>query len=113
MHKITKKIIFISSIIILLFIIGLILYLNISNIKKQISLTKEEAEYIKNNKNIHFVGQINYAPFEFIDKDGNYNGMMIDLLRWISYEYGFNITFTPVSFKEGQQMVLDGKADGI
>ncbi|MFN3412160.1 MAG: transporter substrate-binding domain-containing protein [Exilispira sp.] len=113
MHKTTKKIIFISSIIIFLFTIGLLLYLNFSNSKKQTNLTDKEAEYIKNNKNIHFVGQINYAPFEFIDKDGNYNGMMIDLLRWISYEYGFNITFTSVSFKEAQQMVLDGEADGI
>ncbi|MCR4420874.1 MAG: transporter substrate-binding domain-containing protein [Exilispira sp.] len=113
MQKNTKKVLIILSIICTLLIISFFLYLTLSKDKFETDLNKKEIESIKNNNTIHFVGQINYAPFEFVDKNGDYNGMMIDLLRWISYEYGFNITFTPANFKEAQQMVLEGKADGI
>jgi len=113
MKKNKEKALLILSIILVLSIIGLILYNTLRNSQYLPDLTEEEKNYIKENKTINFTGQINYAPFEFIDKDGNYNGMMIDLLRWISYEYGFKINFNPISFKEAQDMVLSGKADGI
>lgn len=109
----SKKALIIISAIIFLLILSVFIYLILKKNQDKTGLTFEELEYIKNNKNIHFVGQINYAPFEFVDKNDDYNGMMIDLLRWISYEYGFNISFTPLNFKEAQQMVIEGKANGI
>lgn len=113
MYKNSKKIYLIVFLIIILICVSLFIYLKLSKNRISTNLNKEEVEFIKKTIDIHFVGQINYAPFEFVDKNGEYNGMMIDLLRWISYEYGFNITFTPVNFKEAQQMVIDGNADGI
>ena len=76
-------------------------------------LNKEEMKYLKDKKSIVFTGQLNYAPFEFKETTGDYKGMMVELLQWISVEYGFNLSFEPDSFAEAQALVLSGKVDGI
>jgi len=111
--KMVKKVLFIFLVILTLIIFVLILSINFKKNYYKTRLTKDEIRYLKEKKNITFTGQINYAPFEYLDKDGNYNGMMIDLLRWISYEFGFNISFKPTTFLEAQNLVKDGKIDGI
>lgn len=110
--KVKKKSV-ILFILVLLVILSFFLFFTLKKTQSRTELSKEELKYISENKVVHFVGQMNYAPFEFIDKNGDYNGMMIDLLRWISYEFGFKIRFTPTTFKDAQKMVIEGKADGI
>lgn len=100
--------------ILLIFTIGILFFSNsCKNNFKLNSLTNKEKEYLKNKKTIIFTGQINYAPFEFIDKNNEYTGMMIDLVRWISTEYGFKVKFIPQQFQKAQLSVLKGEADVI
>lgn len=77
------------------------------------SLTKEELDYISSNNTIRFVSQTRYPPFEFIDKSGQHEGMILDVIRWLAVEIGFKPEFSHTSFQEAQQAVLTGKADVI
>lgn len=103
------------KLIVIIFIVSYILIFpcNIQLFKFNIKLSQEEKRYLENKKTIIFTGQINYAPFEFVDSNNDYNGMMIDLVRWISTEFGFKTKFIPQQFKKAQDDVLTGKADVI
>ncbi len=96
-----------KTIIISLFLI-LIVSLNCN-----ISLTDEEKLFLSEKQEIVFVGQTNYPPFEFINENNMYDGMIIEQIRWISTELGFKAVFTHKSFSEAQADVLSGKADVI
>lgn len=76
-------------------------------------LTKEELEYLKNKKEIIFVSQNNYPPFEFLDESFKSTGMMVELVRWISTEFSFKAKFLNTTFANAQAMVLNGQADCI
>ncbi|MCP4718994.1 MAG: transporter substrate-binding domain-containing protein [Desulfobacteraceae bacterium] len=76
-------------------------------------LSKAETEYLKKKSTITFISQTNYPPFEFLGLDGDHTGMCIDLVRWISTEFGFKVHFTDTSFKQAQDEILSGKADII
>lgn len=78
-----------------------------------INLNRAEREYLSHKSEIVFVGEKNYPPFEFIQKNGSYSGMSIELLRWIATETGFNIDFIPVEHGEMQRHVFEGKADAV
>ena len=106
---------YVIKLIVIIFILSFILIFsyNIQLFKFNIKLSQEEKRYLKNKKTVIFTGQINYAPFEFVDNNNGYNGMMIDLIRWISTEFEFKIKFIPQQFKEAQDDVLTGKADVI
>lgn len=74
-------------------------------------LTDEEKAYIKRKGSIIFVSQTRYPPFEFVDKHGQHEGMMLDVVRWLAVEMGFQPVFTDMSFQKAQKAVLSGKAD--
>ncbi len=78
-----------------------------------IDLNRAEREYLSHKKEVVFVGETNYPPFEFIQKNGSYSGMSIELLRWIATEAGFNIEFIPMPHAGMQDYVLSGKADAV
>ena len=92
------------------FIFSMIL---VVNVLCSISLTKEEALFLKEHQEIVFVGQTSYPPFEFVNESNMYDGMIIEQIRWISTEFGFKAKFTHKSFSEAQADVLSGKADVI
>lgn len=75
------------------------------------ALTTEEKAFLENKREIVFVSQTVYPPFEFVEKPGDHTGMCIELARWIATEFGFKARFTDTVFKEAQQAVLSGKAD--
>ncbi len=74
-------------------------------------LTKEQKQFLKENKTIVFVSQTHYPPFEFVGSDGDRTGMCIELIRWIATEFGFKAHFTDTSFQQAQENILSGKAD--
>ncbi|MCK5841749.1 MAG: transporter substrate-binding domain-containing protein [Candidatus Sabulitectum sp.] len=76
-------------------------------------LTSEEEQYLRDNPEIHFVSQSSYPPFEFIDDNGERQGMCIELVRWMSTELGFQAILTDMTFQEAQEAVLSGEADVI
>ena len=57
-----------------------------------IKFTQEESEWIKKNSPITYVGDPHWLPFEGVDKDGRYVGIVADLLSYIEKT-------TPLRFK--------------
>lgn len=76
-----------------------------------LNLSKQEREYLRNRGSIIFVSQTRYPPFEFVDGNGQHEGMVLDVVRWLAVEMGFIPVFTDTTFQEAQEAVLTGKAD--
>ncbi|HDS16784.1 MAG TPA: transporter substrate-binding domain-containing protein [Proteobacteria bacterium] len=76
-------------------------------------LSAAEQQWLKEKKEIVFISQTLYPPFEFIAADNNRKGMCIELVSWIATELGFKAVFQDASFAEAQAAVLDGRADVI
>jgi len=74
-------------------------------------LSKEEKDYLRTHDAIVFVSQTRYPPFEFTDANGQQEGMMRDVVRWMALEMGFKPVFIDTTFQEAQEAVLSGKAD--
>ncbi|MBS9336363.1 ABC transporter substrate-binding protein/permease [Fructobacillus papyrifericola] len=54
-----------------------------------------------------------YAPFDFQDKNNNYVGIDMDILKEVAKRNNFTYTLKPMSFNAAAQMVANGQADGI
>jgi ABC-type amino acid transport substrate-binding protein len=65
-----------------------------------VTLSSKERAYLSKKKEIIFVSQTRYPPFEFVDRNGEHTGMCIELARWMGTELGFKPRFTSTSFQE-------------
>ncbi|CAH1856120.1 ABC transporter substrate-binding protein/permease [Convivina intestini] len=54
-----------------------------------------------------------YAPFDFQDKNNQYVGIDMDILKEVAKRKHFTYTLKPMSFNAAAQMVANGQADGI
>lgn len=95
--------------------ICLLLLLSFGWVPSSISeeLSGSEQSWLKEKGEIVFVSQTVYPPFEFVDVDRSRAGMCLDLVRWITTEFGIKARFRDMSFEEAQHAVLTGKADVI
>ena len=72
-----------------------------------VELSSEEKEYLRAKDTIVFVSQTRYPPFEFTDTaDGQREGMMLDLVRWMAVEMGFKPVFLDMTFQQAQEAVM-------
>ena len=78
-----------------------------------IELSSKENDYLRTKGTIVFVSQTRYPPFEFTDTNRQHEGMMLDFVRWMAVEIGFNPVFMDMTFQQAQEAVLSGKADII
>jgi len=78
-----------------------------------LELSSEEREYLLTKDTIIFASQTRYPPFEFLDEEGQIDGMMPDIVRWMAVEIGFKPAFINMTFQQAQEAVLSGKADII
>jgi len=78
-----------------------------------IDLTSAEREYLNSRNTIVFVSQTRYPPFEFVRENGQHEGMMLDVVRWMAVEMGFHPVFLNMTFQQAQDAVLSGRADII
>ncbi len=92
------------------FFISVIFLLNpIPHISQAQQLTASERDWLAHKGEIVFVSQSNYPPFEFIDKDRSRAGMCIELIRWISTEFGFQARFLDMNFDQKGKMTENEK----
>lgn len=54
-----------------------------------------------------------FAPFEYANADGEYEGIDIDLLAAIAEDQGFDYELDPVGFDAALQAVQSGQDDGV
>lgn len=93
---------------------ALALAIGAAPIAQEIELTPVAKAWLAERGRIVFAGQRDYPPFEYIDAaTGEYSGMSVELIRWIATEFGFTAIFTPMSFAEAQNAVVEGAADAI
>lgn len=76
-----------------------------------LQLTPEEQAFLQHKKQIYFVSQTQYPPFEFYDENGQHEGIMIDVVRWMAIEMGFKPVLVTMSFQKAQEAVLSGDVD--
>lgn len=76
-----------------------------------VDLSREEQDYLRKKGTIVFASQTRYPPFEFVDKNGQHEGMVLDVVRWLAVEMGFQPVFTDTTFQKAKRTVLSGKAD--
>ncbi|MBN2656825.1 MAG: transporter substrate-binding domain-containing protein [Spirochaetales bacterium] len=76
-------------------------------------LNEEEQNWLLGHREILFVSQTDYPPFEFKGNEDYSDGMSIELIRWIATEFGFKARFRHMSFQQAQEAVLIGEADAL
>lgn len=54
-----------------------------------------------------------FAPFEFQDKEGNFVGIDMDLIRAIAKDQGFTVDIKPLGFDAALQAVQANQVDGV
>ncbi len=86
---------------------------SLPSLVRAIELSALELTYLSAKDTIVFVSQTHYPPFEFVDANGQHEGMMLDIIRWIAVEAGFKPIFIDMTFQQAQEAVLNGKADII
>ena len=64
-------------------------WLNASK-QKKISLSNEEKEWLKNNPIVKVAGEIDWVPFDFVNEQGEYTGLVNDYLIHIEKISGIN-----------------------
>ena len=82
------------------------------SIQEKNLFTQKEKEWIKKHPTIRFVSSPHWAPFEFIDENGNYKGIASSYLKLLSQKTG--ITFQLIktqTWEEGLQQAKERKAD--
>ncbi len=62
---------------------------------------------------ITLAGDKNYPPYEFVDKDGQYVGFNVDIMKALSIEMGKEINIIPMDWMKAHKDLIDGNIDGI
>ena len=68
-----------------------------------VQLNEIEREWLQNHPNIKVGIDNNFAPFEFVDENGEFRGLAADYLK--EMERNLNITFTVVKTKEWNEII--------
>ena len=69
----------------------------------ELHLTEQEKSYLRNNPKIRIANDINWAPFEFIDKNGQYQGIIADYFH--EFSEMLNVEFVPLTDTSWSQAV--------
>lgn len=62
----------------------------------ELQLLPEEKVWIEKHQEVNFTGDPNWLPFEAIDSDGNYIGIVADYLKLVEKKTGFRFKLKPV-----------------
>ena len=62
---------------------------------------------------LHVVTDIDYEPFSYVDEDGNYLGMDVELIAEIANRLHMNLDLKLMDWPSVNKIFMDGKADAI
>ncbi len=93
------------------FILVLIAFLSIISCDQKTNLTLEESNYLKNNSDLKVAVFPYYAPYQFINEQGEIDGIFIDFLKII--EQKNNIKFKKVYYSNWNEVLVDTKNNKI
>ncbi len=89
-------------------------WLGLENKKNKLLLSETEKRWLDAHKQIRFVGDPNWLPYEAIDKHGNYTGIVAEHLKLIEQQLGvtFELVNTP-SWSDSLKKFESGEVDMI
>ena len=97
----------------IIFLWVLLLFLPLyANLEKPLNLTPEEQLWIKAHPTINFTGDPNWLPFEAFTQEGQYIGIVADILKLIEKHTG--LKFNKIATKtwaESVALLKSGKVD--
>ena len=93
------------------FILVLIAFLSIISCDQKTNLTLEESNYLKNNSDLKVAVFPYYAPYQFINEQGEIDGIFIDFLKII--EQKNNTKFKKVYYSNWNEVLVDTKNNKI
>ncbi|SCZ81579.1 ATP-binding protein [Acidaminobacter hydrogenoformans] len=75
-------------------------------------LTEDEKDYLKERTPLRFASDNNAPPFAYVDRQtGQYQGLVLDYASALSVQLETEIQFTPMSWEDAVQSVVNGSAD--
>lgn len=86
----------------------------ISIVSLVILLFVNSISYCINSDEIVIIGgEKNYPPFEYLDKDGEYRGFNVDLMKALALEIGIDIKLVPMDWVDAHISLQNGSIDAI
>ena len=76
-----------------------------------LSLTPEEQAWIRENPVLRVSATTDWPPFEFVDDEGSYRGISVDLLRHIATQAGLELAPQPGEWPDLYRQLRDGSLD--
>jgi len=76
-----------------------------------VKLTVQEQAWLKAHPTVSFGGLSDWAPFDFVDKNGQYGGLSNDYLQLIAKKTGLKFTLTVDEWSKQLQKIKDNKID--
>lgn len=64
-------------------------------------------------ESIRVAGDDNYAPYEFVDGDGNYRGFNVDIMNALSAQLGVDFLLMPMHWNDAVQALDSGAVDVV
>lgn len=80
---------------------------------KPAASTQAATEAATSGKVFEIATDTTFAPFEFQDKDGNYVGIDMDIIKAIAEDQGFQVKINPLGFDAALAALEAGQADGV
>ena len=74
---------------------------------------KSDAQAAEAEKPVLTVGCDNYAPFSYVDVDGNMTGIDVELAREAFSRMGYRAEFKIINWEEKKELLREGKIDCI
>jgi len=103
--------IFILLFVVFISVIGLSRYFGL-NFDKNTNLTEEELEWLENNVPLVYAADRNAPPLRYVDEeDGQYKGVLIDYIHYLSIELGTKIELKPLVWEDVMTELVSGNAD--
>lgn len=97
----------------LVFRFFLFLFLFMSTLFGALSFTNEEKAYIKNHPKIILGSDYNWPPFDFVDKQGNHNGLSEDFIRLVEKKSGLEIEIKTGVWSQILEEMKHKQLDGL
>ena len=76
-------------------------------------LSSEERSWLEGKVKITMAMESNWAPMNFVDENGNLNGIGHDYIKVIDRKLGNRIKLVPGKFVENYELVKSGKVDAL
>ena len=78
-----------------------------------IPLTKEEKAWIQSHPKLIFGADFSWPPYDFINEQGEYDGIAADFLHLVEKHSGLNFEVQPDVWAKTLQKMKEGKLDGL